>query len=70
MPMCRNRKPVSADDQQQRYESRAARYRSLALTAANSALAKLLSDLAEEAERGVLCTSDWLNVRAQSKKRL
>jgi hypothetical protein len=70
MPMCRNRKPVSADDQQQRHQSRAARYRSLALTTANSALAKLLSDLAEEAERGVLCTSDWLNARTQNRKRL
>jgi hypothetical protein len=70
MPMCRNRKPVSADDQQQRSESRATRYRTLALATANTALAKLLSDLAEEAERGVLCTSDWLNARTPSRKRL
>jgi hypothetical protein len=70
MPMCRNRKPVAADDQQQRSESRATRYRALALTAANSALAKLLSDLADEAERGVLCTSDWLNAQTRNRKRL
>jgi hypothetical protein len=40
--------------------ARAVRYRQLALADPDRAKADLLLMLADEAERGVLCTSDWL----------
>jgi hypothetical protein len=39
---------------------RAARYRQLALAEPDRAKADLLLKLADEADRDVLCTSDWL----------
>ena len=39
---------------------RAIRYRQLALAEADRAKADLLLKLADEADREVLCTSDWL----------
>ncbi len=40
--------------------SRAARYRVLALKQSDPAKAKLLRSIADEAERGVLVTTDWM----------
>jgi hypothetical protein len=45
----------------QENQARAVRYRQLALAEPDRAKADLLSKLAEEADRGVLCTSDWLS---------
>jgi hypothetical protein len=39
---------------------RAVRYRRLALQEPDSERAKLLRTIAEEAERGVLCTAEWI----------
>src|SRR4051794_5601483 len=39
---------------------RAVRYRRLALQEPDSERAKLLRAIAEEAERGVLCTAEWI----------
>jgi hypothetical protein len=39
---------------------RAARYRRLALQEPDGEKAKLLRAIAEEAERGVLCTAEWI----------
>jgi hypothetical protein len=39
---------------------RALRYRRLALQEADSERAQLLRAIAEEAERGVLCTAEWI----------
>jgi hypothetical protein len=39
---------------------RAVRYRRLALQEPDSDRAKLLRAIAEEAERGVLCTAEWI----------
>ncbi len=40
-------------------QGRAVRYRALALAEAERSKADLLLKLADEAERNVLCTSDW-----------
>ena len=47
---------------------RAVRYRRLALQEPDAEKAKLLQSIADEAERGVLCTSEWLQskVKVQS----
>jgi hypothetical protein len=42
---------------------RAVRYRRLALQEPDSERAKLLRAIAEEAERGVLCTAEWIKPR-------
>jgi hypothetical protein len=42
---------------------RAVRYRKLALASNNRADADLFVKLAEECDRGVLCTADWLSAR-------
>ena len=39
---------------------RAVRYRRLALQEPDSERAKLLRAIAEEAERGILCTAEWI----------
>jgi hypothetical protein len=39
---------------------RAEKYRRLALAEPDAEKARVLRMIAEEAERGVLCTSDWL----------
>jgi hypothetical protein len=38
---------------------RAVRYRRLALQEADAEKAKLLQSIADEAERGILCTAEW-----------
>jgi hypothetical protein len=40
-------------------QDRAVRYRRLALAERDKAMAALLYKIADEAERGVLCTVDW-----------
>jgi isocitrate lyase len=47
---------------------RAVRYRRLALQETDAEKAKLLQSIADEAERGVLCTAEWLQpkVKVQS----
>jgi hypothetical protein len=40
--------------------SRAVKYRRLALQESDGEKAKLLRTIAEEAERGVLCTAEWI----------
>jgi hypothetical protein len=42
---------------------RAIRYRKLALAEEDRANADLLLKLAEESDRGLLCTADWLSAR-------
>jgi hypothetical protein len=44
---------------------RAVRYRRLALQETDAEKARLLQAIADEAERGVLCTSEWLQPRAK-----
>jgi hypothetical protein len=44
---------------------RALRYRRLALQEPDSERAQLLRAIAEEAERGVLCTAEWIKPRIQ-----
>ena len=46
---------------------RAVRYRRLALAEDDKQKADLLQKLAEEAERGVLCTSDWMSRMSRPK---
>ena len=45
----------------QKNQARAVRYRQLSLAEPDRAKADLLLKLAEEADRDVLCTSDWLS---------
>jgi hypothetical protein len=45
----------------QKNQARAVRYRQLWLAEPDGAKADLLLKLAEEADRDVLCTSDWLS---------
>jgi hypothetical protein len=45
--------------------TRALRYRQLALAEADRSKADLLYKLADEAERDVLCTSDWMHHRPE-----
>ena len=42
---------------------RAVRYRRLALSEGDKAKADLLLKLADESDRGILCTSEWLSAR-------
>ena len=46
----------------------AARYRRLALAEGDKAKADLLLKLADESDRGILCTSEWLSARLSLKK--
>jgi hypothetical protein len=43
--------------------ARAIRYRRLALAEQDKATADLLLKLADECDRGVLCTADWLSAK-------
>jgi hypothetical protein len=43
--------------------TRAMRYRTLALAEEDRAKADLLLKLADECDRGLLCTADWLSAR-------
>lgn len=47
--------------------ARAVRYRQLSLAEADCGKADLLLKLAEEAERDLLCTSDWLREKHDGK---
>ena len=62
MPMCGTPKPPHAGEPSYLKSSdrRVVRYRRLALAACDNVTAQLLHSLADEAERGVLCTADWL----------
>jgi hypothetical protein len=42
---------------------RAIRYRRLALAEKDKTMADLLFKLADESDRGILCTSEWLSTR-------
>ena len=46
---------------------RATRYRRLALAEQDKATADLLLKLADECDRGVLCTADWLSAKLSRK---
>jgi hypothetical protein len=46
---------------------RAVRYRKLALAAKEGADADLLLKLADECDRGLLCTTEWLSARPSFK---
>ncbi len=46
---------------------RAVRYRKLALSTKHRADADLLLKLADECDRGLLCTAEWLSVRPSFK---
>ena len=47
--------------------ARAIRYRRLALAGQDKATADLLLKLADECDRGVLCTADWLSAKLSRK---
>ena len=47
--------------------ARAIRYRRLALAERDKAIADLLLKLADECNRGILCTAEWLSVRQYRK---
>ena len=47
--------------------ARAIRYRRLALITGDKAIADLLLRLADECERGTLCTTEWLSARPYRK---
>jgi hypothetical protein len=47
--------------------ARAVRYRRLALAAEDKAKADLLLKLADECDRGLLCTADWCSTRLSRK---
>jgi len=47
--------------------ARAVRYRRLALAEEDKAKADLLLKLADECDRGVLCTAEWLSARLGHK---
>jgi hypothetical protein len=70
MPMCgTQRHDLARDPSDLKSDSRAVRYRTLALAAGDNVMAKLLHTLADEAERGVLCTADWLKAGVLNKRR-
>jgi hypothetical protein len=46
---------------------RAMRYRRLALQEPDSERARLLRAIAEEAERGVLCTAEWIKPKVHGE---
>jgi hypothetical protein len=48
-------------------DARAVRYRRLALAEEDHAKADLLHKLADESDRGLLCTAEWLSVRPSLK---
>jgi hypothetical protein len=47
--------------------ARAVRYRRLALATDDKAIADLLLKLAEECDRGLLCTAEWASARLSRK---
>jgi hypothetical protein len=47
--------------------ARAVRYRRLALTEGDKTKAHLLLKLADECDRGLLCTAEWLSLRLSRK---
>jgi len=47
--------------------ARAVRYRRLALASGDKANADLLLKLADECDRGILCTTEWLSARPYRK---
>jgi hypothetical protein len=47
--------------------ARAVRYRKLALASGDQANADLLLKLADECDRGMLCTAEWLSARPSLK---
>ena len=47
--------------------ARAVRYRRLALAEEDKAKADLLHKLADESDRGLLCTAEWLSARPSLK---
>jgi hypothetical protein len=47
--------------------ARAVRYRRLALAADDKSSADLLLKLADECDRGLLCTAEWLSLRLSWK---
>jgi hypothetical protein len=47
--------------------ARAIRYRRLALAEQDKAIADLLLKLADECNRGILCTAEWLSARQYRK---
>jgi hypothetical protein len=47
--------------------ARAIRYRRLALAEEDNAKADLLHKLADECDRGLLCTTEWLSARPSLK---
>ena len=47
--------------------ARAVRYRRLALAEEDKAKADLLRKLADESDRGLLCTAEWLSVQPSLK---
>jgi hypothetical protein len=47
--------------------ARAIRYRRLALATEDKAIADLLLRLADECDRGLLCTAEWRSARPSSK---
>ena len=49
---------------------RAVRYRRLALAEGDKAKADLLLKLADESDRGILCTSEWLSARLSLQNEL
>src|SRR5262245_12603398 len=48
--------------------ARALRYRRLALAEKDKAIADLLLKLADECDRGILCTAEWRSARPPRKK--
>jgi len=48
--------------------ARAVRYRRLALAEQDKANAELLPKLADECDRGILCTAEWRSARPSLKK--
>ena len=48
--------------------ARAIRYRRLALAQEDKATADLLLKLADECDRGILCTAQWLSARRQNEQ--
>jgi hypothetical protein len=47
---------------------RAVRYRKLAIVEQDNEKAKLLRLIADEADRGVLCTAEWISARPSLEK--
>jgi hypothetical protein len=48
--------------------ARAVRYRRLALATDDKAIADLLLKLADECDRGLLCTAEWASAAGPSRK--